>query len=248
MHGHWLVCTALLFQGAPGLDAAIRAVDQGRPARAVTATSRWQETFAVDRAVLAPTGANRYFILKPGYQLTLRGTESGAPSVLVVTVLDETREVGDVVTRVVEERETRRDELVEVSRNYLAIDNGTGDLYYFGEDVEEYRRGRVVGHEGGWRHGAGGARFGLMIPGAPVLGRRYYQEWAPGVAMDRAEVVAIDQRLTTPAGTFEDCLEIRETTPLEPHSQEYKIYAPGVGLVKDAGLVLVARRVPPSDR
>ena len=31
--------------------------------------------------------------------------------------------------------------------------------------------------------------------------------------------------------------------PLEPKTKEYKVYAPGVGLVKDGALVLVSRTV-----
>jgi hypothetical protein len=57
--------------------------------------------------------------------------------------------------------------------------------------------------------------------------------------MDRAEVVSLSERVTTPAGTFEKCLKTEETTPLEP-GRESKLYAPGVGLVTDGSLVLVS--------
>jgi len=74
-----------------------------------------------------------------------------------------------------------------------------------------------------------------------VIGQRYYQEAAPGVAMDRARVVSVTERGTTPAGTFERCLKTEETTPLEPGDKEYKLYAPGVGLIQDGPLVLISR-------
>ena len=89
----------------------------------------------------------------------------------------------------------------------------------------------------GWR--AGGARFGLLIPGQPLLGARYAQELAPGKAMDRAEVVELDAAMRTPAGEFKNCLKIEETSPLEPASKEFKHYAPGIGLVQDGSLKLV---------
>jgi hypothetical protein len=57
--------------------------------------------------------------------------------------------------------------------------------------------------------------------------------------MDRAEIVSVSERVTTPAGTFEKCLKTEETTPLEP-GRESKLYAPGVGLVTDGSLVLVS--------
>ena len=200
----------------------------------------WRDSFTVDRQSLATVGESRYFTLRPGYRLTLEGREHGKPVRLVITVLDETRRVGDVETRVVEERESSGNTPLEVSRNYFAIDNATGDVYYFGEDVDTYKHGKLTGHEGGWHHGSDRARFGLAMPGAPALGSRYYQEQAPGVAMDRAEVVSLTERIATPAGVFEGCLKTKESSPLEPFAKEYKVYAPGVGLVKDGSLVLVA--------
>jgi hypothetical protein len=201
----------------------------------------WRESFGVDAQTLATVGASRYFVLRPGYRLTLEGREHGKEVRLVVSVLDETRTVGGVETRVVEERETSGGTPLEVSRNYFAIDARTGDVYYFGEDVDTYKNGRLSGHEGGWLHGSQGARFGLAMPGAPSVGLRYYQEQAPGVAMDRAEVVRLGERVATPAGSFEGCLKTKETSPLEPFAKEYKLYAPGVGLVKDGSLELVSR-------
>ena len=127
-----------------------------------------------------------------------------------------------------------------MSRNYFAIDNQTGDVYYFGEDVDTYKNGKVSGHDGGWHDVSDGARFGLAIPGSPAVGSRYYQEQAPGVAMDRAEVVSLTERITAPGGVFEACLKTKESSPLEPLVKEYKVYAPGVGLVKDGSLVLVS--------
>ncbi len=217
----------------------LAAITPGRTGADQT-SGRWQDSFRVDTRELATVGASRYFILQPGYRLTLEGREHGKPVRLVITVLDETRRVGDVETRIVEERETSGDTPLEVSRNYFAIDPRSGDVFYFGEDVDTYKKGKVAGHEGGWLHGSDRARFGLAMPGAPAAGSRYYQEQAPGVAMDRAEVVSVTERITTPAGTFEGCLRTKESSPLEPFVKEYKLYAPGVGLVKDGSLVLVS--------
>jgi hypothetical protein len=202
----------------------------------------WMQTFDVDTKDLVSTGESRYFVLKPGHQLTFEGRESGKAGRLVVTVLNDTMNVGGVETRVVEERESQAGELVEVSRNYFAIHAKTGDVYYFGEDVDIYRKGRVVGHEGAWRHGSNGAHFGLMMPGAPRVGLRFYQELARGIAMDRAEIVSVTDTAKTPAGVFEGCVRTKETTPLEPLAREYKMYAPGIGLIKDGDLLLVSHQ------
>ncbi len=154
-------------------------------------------------------------------------------------MLDETRLVDGVETRVVEERESKGGQLVEISRNFFAFNTADRGVYYFGEEVDIYKNGKVVRHEGAWESGKNGARFGLMVPGQPEVGARFYQEVAPGVAMDRAEIVALDASIRTPAGEFKGCLKFVETTPLEPFARESKIYAPGVGLVKDGSLLLV---------
>ena len=200
----------------------------------------WKKSFEVDTGDLKTEGVNRYFVLRPGYRLTLEGQEHGKAVRLVITVLDETKLVGGVETRVVEERETSGDLPIEVSRNYFAISARTNDVFYFGEDVDTYKHGRLNGHEGGWHHGTDNAHFGLAMPGAPAVGSRYYQEVAPGVAMDRAEVRSLSARVTTPAGVFTECLETKETSPLEPFAKEGKLYAPGIGLIRDGSLSLVS--------
>src|SRR5690349_15706805 len=100
-----------------------------------TAKDPWISEFVVDRTQLLATGASRYFILDPGFESVL---EHGDERV-VVTVTNETRVIDGVTTRVVEERETRGGKLVEVSRNFFARDSNSGDVYYFGEDVDNYR-------------------------------------------------------------------------------------------------------------
>jgi hypothetical protein len=127
----------------------------------------------------------------------------------------------------------------EVSRNFFAIDRKTNDVYYFGEEVDDYQDGKLVGHSGAWLAGEKGARFGLIMPGNPAVGARHYQEIAPEVAMDRAEVVSLTEKLEVPAGKFENVLKVEETTPLEPKERSNKYYARGIGLLKDGGCKLV---------
>jgi len=227
----WIPAGAALL-GLALLATAGAAKDEGK--------TPWRDTFAVDKAALANTGRNTYFILEPGYRLIL---EHGKDT-LIITVLDETKVVDGVKTRVVEERETKGGKLAEVSRNYFAIDKTTGDIYYFGEDVDVYGRdGKVTGHEGAWLSGVGGARFGLGMPGKPQVGDRYYQEIAPKVAMDRAEVVSLTEDVKVPAGMFKNCLRTRESSALESGSEE-KLYAPEVGLLKDGGFLLAKVEKP----
>ncbi|MBC8109162.1 MAG: hypothetical protein H7Z14_21425 [Anaerolineae bacterium] len=190
--------------------------------------SGFRETFAVKKSDLAPTGNNRWLAIQPGRALKLRDGDDS----LTVTILPETTTVDGVEVGVLEEREIKNGQLHEVARNYFATDRNTGDVYYFGEDVDNYKDGKIVNHNSAWRAGQRGARFGLMIPGRPKLGDKYYQEIAPKVAMDRVEIVSTDETLETPAGTFKHCVHVKETTPLEA-DVSHKWYAPGVGVVKD---------------
>jgi hypothetical protein len=195
----------------------------------------WRDSFSPNKSSLTDTGKGTYFILEPGYQLRL----AHGKDTLTFTVLNHTKIIDGVKTRIVEERETKNGEVIEVSRNYFAIDPGTGDAYYFGEDVDIYRNGKIASHEGTWHSGENGARFGQFIPGKPKVGDRYYQELAPKVAMDRAEIVSVTEKLTVPAGTFNDCVHTKESSAIEIGS-EGKWYAPGVGVIKDSDFVLIA--------
>jgi hypothetical protein len=197
------------------------------------------DSFNVKHEDFASTGRNDYFILEPGYQHVYEGKEDGKPGKLIVSVLDETRTVDGVETRVVEEREWSDGKLAEVSRNFFAIDKSTNDVYYFGEDVDEYKDGKLSGHGGSWEAGKKGAHYGMFMPAKPEVGQKFYQELAPKEAMDRFEIASTSEKVKVPAGEFENCVKTKETTPLEPDSTEYKLFAPKVGLIVDGGLKLV---------
>lgn len=187
------------------------------------------------------TGRNPYFVLEPGFQLVLEGKEKKENVHLTITVLNETKTIhynpdnfeDTVEARIVEERETIDGGLSEVSRNYFAICNRTNSVFYFGEDVDIYENGVVVGHEGAWQAGSNGARAGIIMPGVILLGGKYFQEVAPGIALDRSEVLSMTEAVETPAGAFNNCLKTKETSALVK-DVGYKFYAPGIGLIKDA--------------
>jgi hypothetical protein len=196
----------------------------------------WRDRFDVNKTDLVPTGTNPYLTMQPGRVLRLK---SGIDT-LTITILPDTQEIDGVTTGVLEERETKNGKLVEVSRNFFATDKNTGDVYYFGEDVDNYKDGKIISHESAWRAGVKGARFGLMIPAKPIVGQAFYQEIAPRIAMDRVEVVSTDETIMTPAGTFDHCVHLRETTPLE-RDVSHKYYAAGIGMIKDDEFELAER-------
>ncbi len=219
-----------------------------RGAHAQDEEPEFTSDFRLEDCEFKTKGENPYFILKPGYQLVLEGEEEGETLRVEITVLDETEtidvpEIGEVKTRVVQEVETTDGELTEISRNFYAICDRTNDVYYFGEEVDIYNEDGTITHEGAWRAGEpdenGVAEPGIIMPGTFLLGSRYYQELAEGIALDRAEHTAMGLEVTVPAGTFTDCVQVTESTPLEPDAGSEKIYCPGVGLTVDDVLELV---------
>jgi hypothetical protein len=224
-------------------------ISSNRIANAQAEEPEFTRDFRLEDCNFRAAGKNPYFILKPGYQLVFVGEEDGEQIDLEITVLRATEEItvpglGTVRTRVVEERESVDGELVEISRNFFTICRPRNDVVYFGEDVDIFNEDGTVTHEGAWRAGQpdgdGLAEPGLLMPGTFLLGSRYYQELADDIALDRAEHVEKGIEITTPAGTFDECVRVIETTPLEPDTESEKIYCPEVGLVVDDVVQLVA--------
>ncbi len=199
------------------------------------ASGDWQEDFNLAGRKLTHTGEAKFFILKPGFQITLAAKNAK----LVITVLDETKVINGITTRVVEEREEINGELYEVARNFYAIDSNTGDAFYFGEEVDFYKNGKISGHAGAWIANKTGNRPGLIMPGTPKIGMKYYQELAPGVAMDRANILSISETFKTPAGEFRGVMVIEESSKIS-NAIERKTYAPGIGLIQDQTMKLVS--------
>jgi hypothetical protein len=199
---------------------------------------QYTESFDQENCHFTTSSIHTYFFLRPGYQSVFREVEGKDTTEVTITVLKDTKAIGTTETRVIEERESVNGKLREVSKNYVAVCRESGSIFYFGEDVDNYKGDSIVSHSGSWL-AEGKNKPGVMMPGTPLLGGRYYQEMAPGVAMDRAEIISMSDTVETPAGTFGNVLKILETTPLEPKDKSYKYYAPRIGLIKDGNLVLV---------
>ena len=213
------------------------------------AAQEFTTDFDVERCTFASHGRqNPYFSLQPGDQVTLEGEDDGEEIKVEITVKRGTKTITfrtpdgatkTVRARVVEEKEWKDGELAEVSRNWFARCIETNDVFYFGESVDFYEDGRISGHGGSWQAGVNGAQPGIIIPARFLLGARYFQEIASeDEAMDRAENVEMGLTVTAAGETFEDCVKVRETSPLEPGGESFKVYCPGVGMVQDDEIVL----------
>jgi hypothetical protein len=240
---------------ASAVVAALALLLAGAGPRAVTAGAVPQYTsrFALDDCAWSNSGRNQYFSIRPGDWLLLEGRDDGELVRVQIKVLNDTKRItftdveGESLTvyaRVVEEREWRNGELVEVSRNYFARCIQTGDIYLLLRRGCGHLRGR--GHRESRRRLAGGDEH---WPGRGTAGPDHARDVSPrlavlpgggpGVALDRAEHVKMGLTVKTPAGTFDECVEARETTPLEPGSVSTKIYCSELGLVTDNTVKLV---------
>ena len=174
------------------------------PVAAPTAEPDFTENFPLKSCQFTSQEGNKYFPLVPGRKLYYNNSrcvsegECEELEELWITTKFQTRRITlgsgvhrrEVVTRVLEERETEDGELKEISRNFFALCEPARDLYYFGEEVDIYEDGKIVSHDGAWIAGRHGALPGIIMPdSAFLLGTRYFQEQAPGVALDRAEHV-----------------------------------------------------------
>ncbi|MEA2599077.1 MAG: hypothetical protein QOF89_69 [Acidobacteriota bacterium] len=221
-------------------------------APAAIAAVQFTSDFNVESCKFEPNGRqNPYFSLNPGDQLTLEGEEDGKAARVEVTVENQTQRITfttpggtamSLLARVVVEKEWIDGEIVEVATNWLSRCRQTQDVFYFGESVDNYEHGQVANHDGSWEAGVGGAQPGILIPARFLLGSRYYQEQAPGVAFDRIENVDMGFKVKAAGKTFRDCVAVSETSQLDPGSESLKVYCPGIGLVMDDEFTLTAYR------
>jgi hypothetical protein len=167
---------------------------------------------------------NEYFPMKPGTTFLYEGgAERGE-----MTVTSDTKKVMGVECVVVDDRAWEGGKLIERTYDWFAQDN-KGTVWYFGEDTKEYENGKVVSTKGSWEAGVDGAKPGIIMQADPKVGQSYYQEYYPGEAMDKARVLSFNASVTVPYGTFDQVLETREWTPLQPGFFEKKYYVRGVG-------------------
>jgi len=175
---------------------------------------------------------NPYWPMSPGRRWTYVEREAdGTEATAVVIVTNQTKVLANGInTRVVRDTLTRDGELVEDTFDYYAQDKA-GNLWYFGEETAEFENGEVVTTAGSFEAGVDGAQPGIALPADPVAGMAYRQEYLKGEAEDNGQVLSTDEMAEVPAGSYRQALLTKDTTPLEPASLEYKLYAKGVGPV-----------------
>lgn len=179
-----------------------------------------------DPANFSDPKPNPYFPLEPGVLNIFEGGDERVE----VTVSTQTKEILGIATTVITDQVFVNGELAEDTVDWYATDN-FGNVWYLGEQTAEYENGQVVTTAGSWEAGVDGAQPGIIMLADPQQGDAYRQEFYAGEAEDVAEIYALDQTVTVPAGSYDEVLVTEDWTPLDPALRERKWYAPGVGVV-----------------
>jgi hypothetical protein len=186
----------------------------------------------LDPSDFVETIDNPYLPLEPGTRWEYRAVSSEGEERIVVTVLDKAKVVDGVRATVVHDKVTMKDgSLVEDTYDWFAQDK-KGNVWYLGEATKAYDGGKVS-TEGSWEAGVDGARAGVSMLAEPTVGTKYRQEYYEGEAEDVGKVLATDESVTGPTGSYDRVVKTEDTTPLEPDVLEHKWYAPGVGVVQE---------------
>jgi hypothetical protein len=164
--------------------------------------------------------------------LKYHGTTKGQTLDNTTIVTQDTRALDNVNTVVIDDKVYLNGVLAEHTLDYFAQDTA-GNVWYFGEDSTAIDKNGNTSNGGSWLAGVAGAQPGIVMEANPAVGDTYCQENVPGVAQDRAQVVATNLSLTVPYGTFtNNVVETKEFTPLEPGKVENKFYGRCVGNIK----------------
>jgi hypothetical protein len=159
----------------------------------------------------------------------LLGTVDGKAFRTEVTLLPETRIIewnGRPVETLVSQYVAFLDGRIhEVAYDFYAQADD-GSVWYFGEDVFNFRDGVIADTHGTWIAGKDGPPA-MIMPASPQVGDTYRPENIPGFVFEEVTVKSMGRRLAGPLGGIDGGLIVRE---LHMDGQyEDKTFAPGYG-------------------
>jgi hypothetical protein len=180
---------------------------------------------------------NPYFPLVPGTTYQYQGDTPDGVETTTIEVLLDTKTINGVVATVVRDQVFLDGELIEDTDDWFAQD-ADGNVWYLGETTKEYENGQVVSTEGSWEWGVDGALPGIYMWADPSahLDEEYRQEFLREEAEDFGKVVALDQSITVPHGSFSGCLKTEDWSALDPTVRENKFYCPDLGMTLETNL------------
>lgn len=173
---------------------------------------------------------NKYFTVVVGRKLTFEKKTAEGLEKVEIQMTGKIKELMGVSTAEVWDRVWLNNILVEDTLDYYA-QRTDGDVWYFGEKVDNYENGKIKDHEGSWEAGVDGAFPGIVMKKEPKVGDLYRQEYYKGEAEDNAEVVAVGINVKVPFGELSDCIKTHDTSFVDSTANEFKYYCPKASYV-----------------
>ena len=131
---------------------------------------------------------NSFLPLTPGSTFSFRTETDKGSEIGEIEILNETKTILGITCTVVKDRVYLNNQLIEDTYDWFAQDKN-GNVWYMGEQVDNYVNGVIDNHYGSWEAGLDGAEPGIMMAADPAPGLYYRQEHYLGQAEDQAEVV-----------------------------------------------------------
>jgi hypothetical protein len=174
---------------------------------------------------------NPWHPLVPGTVMTYTGTLEDKPATEVITVTSKTKSINGVACVVVEIVQSLAGVAADRTLGYFAQDKD-GNVWTFGEDVQELNaKGKVVKNEG-WHAGIDGAAPSIVMEAMPAKGHTLVNEYTN----DHSEVSSLTKVVKVPFGSFKDALVTKEWTPDEPDVLMNKYFVRDIGMVRDVSV------------
>jgi hypothetical protein len=184
----------------------------------------------VEAADLSSTVTNPYLPMPVGASWVIEADTEDGLERIEVSVTTDAKNVWGVDALVVRDTAYLEGVIIEDTWDWFAQD-GDGNVWYLGEDTQEYVDGMAGARTGSWEAGVDGALPGIVMLANPVVGENYRQEYLKGEAEDYGTVVSLDESVSVEAGDFDNCIKIRERSVIDPELDENKYYCEGVGNV-----------------
>ena len=201
------------------------------PGAAAGAPARHGYEPVLDPANFVRSITNPYFPLPVGRTLVYRGIKDGVTQTDVVHVTSQTRVLEGITAVAVSDVATHNGKLLEKTTDWYAQDK-QGNVWYLGEKTAAYSGGHVD-RSGSWLAAVHDGEPGIVMKAHPKVPDAYRQEFLRGQAEDTAWIVNRGGSFKLPFTVVHNVVTSYEFTVLEPNVLEKKIYAPGLGIVRE---------------
>jgi len=188
---------------------------------------------------------NPYYPLPVGRTLIYRGIRDGQTQTDRVHVTSGTKVIEGVTATTVSDVARHNGKLLEKTTDWYAQDK-KGNVWYLGENTAAFLPNGKVDRSGSWQAGVHDGEPGIIMLAHPQIPDAYRQEFLRGQAEDTAWIINRAGSVKVPFGVQHHILTSLEFTRLEPGVIDQKIYAPGIGIVRELsqkGPLEVARLV-----